>query len=436
MAKAASKCLHANTEITVPEAYFERLAQSRADLAFTMLESLNVVESAVPETKAILQVAWSALRGHNPDLGSALEARDANYHRMLLKLVYLALQFHVSKDAKERTDDRLSDIPHEARLRTTNTTIQTVLEILSTTIAHGFRSLTMLVHTSPHSVHTSDFSLVIALLRSCLKIPGLSRNSEHLLNAFSDTPVPRCAATLLSWSDQLAASTSGEPIYGELSVLFVLELSTVPALAESLAVEGILAHMLTTSLVRILQRRAFGPFDHPTRMYAIWARGILPLLLNLLHAIGPPIVAEVAAALNTFPKQLQRASEAFSISSSKITAVRPASDYITLSMAQEAHSLALITRVIRTCREAAASAAVIPSELEDVKWNGMQVREDIQGWLQRRASLRDRIAPSNEREEIWSRLKPTKEGMGDNSLEEKTLRELRGVVDILEHLDT
>ncbi|KAL9129241.1 MAG: hypothetical protein Q9217_002253 [Psora testacea] len=432
MAQAAADCLRANTENNLPEAFFGKIAQSRADLAFTMLESLNEVKSTVSEAREVLPVAFSALHGHGPDLSSALEAEDAEYHRMLLKLLYLAVQVHIHQGTLT-PDPKISanKPPPDSWCGTTNATTRTVLEIISTFIAQGFRSLTTLIHGSPHLVYPSDFCLLTALFRSCLRIPGLTRNSEHLLNAFADTQIPRCAATLLSWSHQLAASTSDDPIYGEISTLFLLELSTVPALAESLAVEGVLSHILTTNLIRLLQERAFGPSDHPPRMYAIWSRGILPLFLNLLLSVGPPMAAEVAAALNTFPHQLQRASEAFNTSSGEFVANHPTNDIITLPMAQEAHSLALIVSILRTFCEAGASAAVIASEVENVKWDATQVKEDVEGWLQRRGALRERIVPSNEREEIWSRIRPVNEGMGENRLEEKVLEELSGMVGVL-----
>ena len=432
MAQIASDCLRANTDNTLPETFFESLTEWRADLAFAMLEGLNQTKSALPEVNDILSVAWGALRSHNGELGAALEAKDAGYHRMLLKILYLAVQIYTFAVTSNSPGPQAAakEPPTELWSAAANTTTRVVLEIISKVIAQGFLSLTTLIHDSPHLVHPSDFYLLTALLRSCFRIPGLTHNSEHLLNAFADTQIPRCAATLLSWSDQFASSTSGDPIYGEVSTLFLLELSTVPVLAECLAVEGVLSHVLTTNLVRLLQKRAFGPSDRPPRMYAIWSRCILPLLLNILHSVGPAIAAEVAAALNTFPFQLQRASEAFSASSNLAGNAFVDSD-ITLSMAQEAHSLALIISILRTFRAAGASAAIVASQIENVKWDAAQVKEDVEGWLQRRGPLKERIVPSNEREELWARMRPKNEGIWESRLEEKVMEELRGVVCVL-----
>jgi len=436
MAVAVTDCLRANAENTLPEAIFERLSESRSELAFTLLQKLIEVKSSEPEVKSILPVTWNTLRAHNVDLEAALGSADAKYHRMLLKILFTSLQPHVSSQSPSQNSGD-SNATHyngeqaEPWSETSGSIMRTALEIISTTIAHGFRSLTILLHSNPHLLYPSDFALLTAILRSCLCIPDLTRNSTHLLEAFSSTQTARYASTLLSWSTHLAASTNGDPVYGDLSILFLLELSTVSALAESLAVDGVLSHILSTNLIDLLQSRAFGPFDKPVRMYAIWSRGILPLLLNLLHAVGPPIAAEVAAALNTFPQQLARATNAFSANPRSSTTTESTQGYITLGMASEAQSLALIVSILRTFQEAGASAAVQVNEVEEVKWDGAQVKEDVDAWLQRRGELREKIVATSGREEEMSRTKPSRQGAGDNLLEERVVAELGGVVGVL-----
>lgn len=429
MAVAATDCLKANAENQLPEVIFERLAQSRADLAFTLLQRLLEVKSTEVEVMAILPVAWNTLRRHDPDLGSALNGDNADYYRMLLKILYLALQPH-TMDAGSTSPEVLnaSTADGSTARSQSNFTVQVGLEMLSTIVAQGFRSLTIILHDSPTLVQPPDFSLITAILRSVLHIPNLPRNTAHLMSAFSDSQTARCASTLLSWADQLA--TNGDPIYGELSILFLLEMSSVPALAESLAVEGVMSQMLSTNLIGILQSRAFGPFDQPARMYGIWGRGVLPLLLNLLHAVGPPLAPEISAALNQFPNQLARASNTFT--SSPRTSAKDPTGYITLGMASEALSLSLIVTILQTFREAGASAAIIPSEIEEVKWDRVQVKEEVEGWLQRRGALRDKIVPSDDKEERWSKQKPASgAGGNENRLEERVMEEMHGILGIL-----
>ena len=430
---AVADCLQANADNNLPQAIFERLSSSRADLAFTLLQRLVEVESREVEVKDLLPIAWRTLRTYGTNFEETLGGEDTEYYRMLLKILYLTLQAHTSTASASAVEDlRKSPTigsPAKPLSPSSKSTLQTVFEILSVTIAQGFRSLTILLHSSPDLVYPSDFSLLTAILRSCLRVPDLDRNSSHLLTTFSDSQTARCAATLLSWSDQLAASASGDPVFGELSIAFLVELSSETALAESLAVDGVLGQVLSTNVIRVVQSRAFGPFDSPSRMYRIWAKGILPLLLNLLNAIGPPMAAEVAASLNNFPHQLVHASGAFAANA---RSSNTSQGYLTLSMATEAHDMALIVSILNSIREAGASAAVLAGDIEEVKWDTAQVKEDVEGWLQDRGALRSKIVATNKREEAWLLTKPSREGKGnENLLEEKVVDELRHVVGVL-----
>lgn len=430
MAVAVIDCLKANAENILPEVLFERLAQSRAELAFALSQRLLEVKSAEPEIKGILPVAWNTLRMHDSNMGSAFNREDADYYRILLRILYLALQLQTididpkpSEDLKTSRADNTLARPHSPN---SAFTIQTVLDIIGTIVAKGFRALTIVLHDTPTLVYPSDFSLITSILRSALRIPGVTRNTSHLMAAFSESQTARCASTLLSWADQLA--TNGDPIYGELSVSFLLEMSTVASLAESLAVEGVLSHILATNLIRVLQTKAFGPLDQPVRMHSIWVRGILPLLVNLLDAVGPPLAAEIAAALNQFPHQLARASNSFAVNS-RVAVKTGGHNYITLSTASEAVTLSLIVSILQTFREAGASAAIVASEVDEVGWGSVQVKEDVEGWLQSRGALAERIVATNQREEAWSKQKPVqKDGGCDNRLEERVVEEMNMVV--------
>ena len=428
MGTAAIDCLKANAENTLPEAVFERLALSRVTLAFTLSQRLLEAKSTQPDALNILPAAWTLVRVYNTNVGAALDGDGADYYRMLLKILYLSLQIHSSSTTPSDLDQSQSRAT--ANSPTAESSANIALEIISVTVAQGFRSLTVLLHDDPKVIHPSDFALLTAILRSALAIADVTRNTAHLLNAFSDSQTARCASTLLSWSDQIV--TSGDPVYGELSILFLLEMSSVPSLAESLAVEGVLSQMLGTNLVRLLQIRDFGPFSQPSRMYSIWSKAILPLLLNLLHSVGPPLAAEIAGTLNGFPHQLERASGVFT--TTPLTSNNdPNRDHITLGSASEAVTLSLITTILQTYREASSSVGIVGSAIEQIQWDRTQVKEEAEACLERRVALRDRIVATNEREEVWSRAKPEDEKASgaESRLEEKVVEEMRTVVGIL-----
>lgn len=427
MVSTVLNCLRSNTRNNLPEYIFERLAMSRAELAFTLLQQLVELNCLDSELENILSTAWDTLRAHETDVGLGLTGESAAYYRLLLKIVCLALQAQISTSSLPHlASDHSQSKPKEKTSRSKN---QLALDILGVVVARGFRSLTSVLHDGSTRILPADFALIIALLRAGLQLPGIEKHTTQLLSEFLDNQTARCATTLLSWADQIA--TDLDPIYGELSISLLLELSSMPALAESLAVDGILTQVSSTNLVRYLrQERGIGPFDSPYRLYDIWARGILPFLLNLLHAVGAPMAAEIAASLNSFPSQLARASSSFI--DRPVSSANPAVGAITLSMVSEAHTLAVISAVLDKFREAGPSVAVSASQIEEPAWDRAQVKEDIDILLQRRSGLGNKIYPTNEKEEAWMR-QPSKSSIGgtQNRLEEKIVEELATVMMIL-----
>lgn len=419
MIKVVADCLRTNlAENSTNVAVFEKLAQSRAELAFALLQRLVEAKCGDEGLKNVLPVAWDTLRSHDTDVEAALRGEDAEYYRLLLKVLLLALQAQTIQSSNAARN--VSSTPTKSS--TSPLTTQIVLEIINLVVARGFRALTTLLHDDASLVEPSDFALVTALLRTAFVVPGITRNTTILLTSFSDASTARCASTLLSWSDQLA--TNQDPVYGELSVLFLLELSNVPSLAESLAVEGVLSHITSTNLMSYLrQEKALGPLDNPVRMYTIWSRGLLPLFLNLLHSVGPPMAAEIAGVLNSFPQQLARASNAFDAD-----AKRPA---LTLSIASEAQTLAVTTAILDTFREAGASAGIVAADVAQVKWERAQVKDDLETWLGRRPSLRDAILPTTASEELLLKVPAQRKGEAENRLEEKMVVAMREILVLL-----
>ena len=432
MATIIRDCLQANLDNTLPERFFERLAVSRADLAFTLLQRLTEVVPDSEDAKGLLEPAWALIQNQGDDIAALLVGENGPYNRTLLRLLYLALQPHASIDVSRTTKDHdnVERDRSDARAKRAKEVEATVLEILGSVVARGFRSLIVLLHDNTDKVDPADFVLLIAIMRTALHLPGVASHSDRLLMHFDDERTAQYAGTLLSWSDQLA--TGGDPIYGELSIAFLLGLSSVPALAESLAVNGTFSQLATTNLFNSFRRPGgIGPFDHPPRLYSIWARGFLPLVINLLSSIGPPIAAELSSTLSQFDAQLSRASHSLGAKLSPV-APGPHAGQISLAMAAEAHALALISSVLKKFRESGSSLGIVPSDIVDLPWDAAGVREDIETRLQRRNNLRHCIVPTDEHEEAWARLKPLAAQAGaENRLEEKVVAELTAALALL-----
>ncbi|KAF2023746.1 hypothetical protein EK21DRAFT_118468 [Setomelanomma holmii] len=419
------KSMKANAESNLPQVLFGQLMVLRADLAFALLKKLVEAKVQSAEVRQLLTPVWDAIRTSVPDFDTIFSNEAVDYYRSLLRILYLALHFHLVGDS-----DQSADVSFRSSFRGTvpsshndfTEAISTqLLEILSDTVAKGFRSLATQLHAEPTSVSPSDFALLTALLQRIVAIPEMTMWQSQAALLFANNNTIRYATSLFSWSDRLTMSNNGvdDPIYGELSLLFLLSLSSIQALAETMAVDGVLSQLNTANLMNYYRRpNGMGPFDSPARLYSIWVKGILPLCLNLLLSVGPPIAAEISSFLNQYPEQLLRSS--LSINSNPSSRTR--STKITLSIASETHSLALISAIIDNVRKQGPKLGIQANDVAPLDWDRENVKEDVESWLSRKGALRERIVAMDEREVDMLARKGSEEGL--NELESKVVAEL------------
>ncbi|EED21536.1 nucleoporin (Nup184), putative [Talaromyces stipitatus ATCC 10500] len=423
MALIVQNCLLANTRPTPEEPIFSKLQKSRVDFALSMLQKLVEFDAKGSEVMGLLAAVWEAMRACGTTYENALIHDHTDYYRGLLNVLFLALQFHVGKSS--------SGAPGNDNTKTKpnlSPNLSIVLEVIKVVIAQGFRSLTTYLHDEPQRCSPKDFAIITAILQTALRVKDAERLYEHIVFHIEDNDTARYATTLFSWADQL--TVEGDPVYGELSIIFLVELSAIPMLAEYLAVEAVLMKLSTSRLTRILsQTKAFGPFDPVPRLYAIWREGFLPLCLNLLFNVSRA-APEVAAFLNQFEGRLTRAAESFA--STHASTISQNEKRISLSMASEANSLSLISFILERYRAAGPSAGVDSQAIQELKWDKSQLKEDIEELLSRRASLRARMVATTEKEAEWVRQRPIHAASGaENRLEEKIVDELRAALTCL-----
>ncbi|KAI1099166.1 nucleoporin subcomplex protein binding to Pom34-domain-containing protein [Jackrogersella minutella] len=408
--QVARKCLEANEETQSHDQVFERLAESRVNLALMLVQ--RVVDSA-PSPGDILQLL-TALWATVSSVQEPYAPENISLYRTLLKLLYVTLRAQVQSlnAASDKHGNGLSAA----------TVSQTVLSILDIVVAKGFRTLVSLVHDSQPSISPSDVALINAILQACLCLPGMDQNQTQILNILATHDAVQVAVSLYSWADKLA--DQGDPIYGELSLLFLLELSTLPLVAEQLACDGLLNQITSASLATYLRRANVKPFADSIglqRCYSIWAKGIVPLLLNILTALGTTIAPEVAYVLNQFPNLMQSSVDRFEPPDDSRRRDRNDRDYITLLSVSEIHSLALMTRVLGALR--ANNARDIPA----VEWDSAGLTESVEFWIDRRKLLRERLVTLGPREAEWRSMPPSDRSRTkglESKLEEKVIEQL------------
>ncbi|KAI9742239.1 MAG: hypothetical protein M1818_004139 [Claussenomyces sp. TS43310] len=428
LAKTVSDCLISNIRTHLPENVFRHLSQTRADFALILSQRLIEANCRNLEVLKLLSIVWETLRNLNSSFEMVLASGDASYYRTLLKILYLALQAHAGTEPPVAdVDSRVSASPQAAqKVQATNARAEMVLEIIDKVVAHGFQDLHRAIHEQPDASTPADVALITAILQASLRIPGVELRHNQILTLMASCDTARAATTLFSWSDKLAVD--GDPIYGELSIQLLLELSSMPAMAEQLAIEGVLGHISNASITSYIRRANVSPFAEgagPQRCYSIWVRGILPLLLNMLDAVGSPVAMDIAIFLNHFPNLLKQSVELFEAPDSSRSMMSTQAKHITYSTVSEIHSLALIMYILISFRESMAGVVDIP----EVQWDAVGALESAEFWIGTRQVLRERILPLSPREVEWSKQKAV--GYGQNRLEEKVVDELTGIREIL-----
>lgn len=406
------------------EEIFLRLCQTRADLALVLIQRLVEANPRTPELEPLLLLTWETIRSSNVTFEIVLASGDPSYYRTLLKILFLALRIH--SDGNRQNQTTQANLKASTRLAHSSAIIPAVLDILDRVVAKGLRDLAAFIHEKPADASPEDLALITAVLQACLHVPGIELCYSQIVNMFVQNDSPRLATTLFSWADTLAIR--GDPIYGELSILFLLELSTVPAMAEQLGVDGVLSHIGTANISLYLRQGKIGPFADGTglqRCYSIWTKGILPLVLNLLDAVGASIAAEVSLFLNQFPALLKQSSEAFDAPETSRTVSKVEPKYITFDVCSEVHVTSLILFILNGFRN-----GTIGEEIPEVKWDSSAVLENVEFWLGSRQILRERILPMGEREVALSKQKADSQD-AKNKLEEKVVLELMGIRDVL-----
>ncbi|KAI0145645.1 nucleoporin subcomplex protein binding to Pom34-domain-containing protein [Hypoxylon sp. NC0597] len=417
--QVAQQCLEANEETQSHDQVFERLAESRVNLALVLVQRVVDNAPSAGDITQLLTALWATISS----VQEPYTLENISLYRTLLKLLYVTLR------AQARSLTNASPDTHGAGL-TAATVSQTVLSILDLVVAKGFRTLVSLVHDSQPSILPSDIALLNAILQACLCIPGMDQNQTQLLNILATHDAVQAAVSLYSWADKLA--DQGDPIYGELSLLFLLELSRMSLVAEQLACDGLLNHITSANLATYLRRSNVKPFAESIglqRCYSIWAKGIVPLLLNILMALGTTIAPEVAYVLNQFPNLMRASVDRFEPPDDGRRRDRNDRDYITLLSVSEIHSLALMTRILDALR--ANNARDIPA----VEWDAAGLTESVEFWIDRRKLLRERLVTLGPREAEWRSMPPSdpaKHKQYENKLEEKVLEQLELVRLVLE----
>lgn len=413
MLQVAQQCLNSNQAAPGPETIFLKVTDTRAHLALILIQRLAKLQLHSADVYDLLSTVVGTIHGVEEPFSS----ENIAYYRTLLKTLFVTLRAQQKSSSGSAVDS-------EAGGSVSVDVAQVVLNILDRVVGRGFRSLVSLIHEHEAAVSPEDLALLTAILQACLSLPTIDQSQNQILNIMASHNCIYAATSLFSWADKLA--TQGDPVYGELSVLFLLELSALPLLAEQMACDGVLSSLLSANLTKYMLKTNVSPYSEAPmsqRCYSIWAKGLLPIMLNLLTALGATVAPEVAYVLNQFTHFLHLSIDRFEAPGASRTETRSAPHYITLIAVSEINSLALLTCVLSALR--LNSNQNIPS----VDWDAGAVLENVEFWLSSDKILKERLLPLGSRELEWRGMKVP--GKGGNVLEDKLISQLEAVRDVL-----
>lgn len=291
-------CLLENTQIgQLPPSREKGVHTERADFAFVIMRKLSqrsIGSDNGPLYEEVLKAAWKVILSAKSDFRKALSTGvDVGYYRSLLRIIYMSLV--AQQGLKEAIPIKLCYV---------------ILDMLDLVVAQGFNDLAQAAQAHPESTNPEDIALITGILQSSLRLKGIEVIHSGLGMHVGEQSTIRAATTLYSWAEQIGAADNSynDPVYGELAVLFLLELSYVPLLAEQLAVERVLGLLLTSRLSYTINGTMTSGLNNSIqypRLHNIWSRGLLPILVNLLSAIGPRIGPDVVHFLSFFAPQIE-----------------------------------------------------------------------------------------------------------------------------------
>ncbi|OQV09454.1 hypothetical protein CLAIMM_13574 [Cladophialophora immunda] len=433
MAQIIRKALKANCQVYPSEVLFESLFQTRTDLSMVLLRELVAFGVKGSDFVGLLEPAWDAVRFRNGSYEQAIINNDLTYWRSTLSILLLTIQFHVKKKRKPTM------IPGSSTaVITQDHENVTFLEITTMVVVEGFKSAILALQDQKERklktdddeeddlIGPRDILLLLTLMQTILRLPTLSQFAVELSDRLSSSGIISVGLLLYSWSHVLTRPEGGTlPRYAEYGVQFLASISSLSSVAEELAVEGVLGRLLSSKTTESLQSVPGGASHTDTRpncgyLYRLWAKGFLPLCLNLLHAVGGAIAPEVSAFLNRFPNQLVRASTSLMLTP---PAAYNGTYILTLTMTNEAATLALISRILSSFRDAGASAAVDPTTVLPLKGydeHRKAIAEDLRDALAMKEEARRKLTvPTDEKEVNWQNAKD------GNILDAKIVQELK-----------
>ena len=292
------KSLAAGSQNQEGEAVFQALRKTQQRIALTNLQRLDQIPLSSAQAPRLLTVAWSALRGPLLLEANCTEG-DLEAHRFAMQSLIFAIRIQLRYQRSSASGSKMQ----EKRMRVNDEDSVGLIgcHIIEEVALKAIKRTVTSLHEEHPRALREEVGLIIVLLQTALKLEGMEQYYGSLSQTTVAQDVLRTIANLFSWSRNI--DKDGSPIFGQYCSRLLLEMSSIPQLAEQIAVQGILGLLANASLMNAV-RQGISALRSPL-VFSIWVDDIIPILLNVISAVGKPVAQEVISFLNQFQPQLE-----------------------------------------------------------------------------------------------------------------------------------
>lgn len=297
------KLLQANINEGVKVTLFEEIYRVRVELSFFFLYSLTRERDLKEEEVVdILKLALQLISSTDVDfLGSVLANKPAIY-RPLLRIISSLL--NAAKGQPKTVENLSTDL----------------LEFFETVVAKGtsviFGSVQADIDTPDIGGRVEDLYLLISLFKGLVAAKPPASFTSKMSIMLVDFGTLKAILNVYSSSHLL--KINNEPLFADLTLVFILELVSVDTIAEQLISSGLFSTLIQSPISLVIEEGGIFVQTAP-RYHNIWSNGLLAIILTLLSKFGARLLPEICVFVNYFTKQIASTIQSWSQDSLAIT---------------------------------------------------------------------------------------------------------------------
>lgn len=298
-------------QINVDEGQHSETAQGRTELAFFVLYLLynSDVEKTSSNVFEIIKVAAELLSSSSVNFLHVLTQKEASY-RSLLRIVYITLS--LVKDDFELIVEYSSVFRDLFELIITKGTRNILIDVQNAVYLSKANNKDAFASINDR---LDDLHLILSILKVFMQL----RTSQDLHHTMAQLAVDNgtIKALLNLFSYAHLVEVNDEPVFAQLSLMFIQQFLQIDLIAQQLFTTGLLVVLVQSTISQPIRKGGVSIQATP-QYHGIWSSGLLPIFIGLLTKLGPNILSELLLAIQAYKAQIEFCVESWAKDSSSI----------------------------------------------------------------------------------------------------------------------